>query len=126
MSALSLATPAPVTRTWMAGDRILARSRVPELVTKTLKVLSSPQSDGSVRRKLRLSSNLLPLLGYQPGARFDAKQLGAGAGIARCPVTDSLCSKSNEATGGGERDPANRNRVTKTTGQLILVIQNNC
>lgn len=65
----------------MAGDRILARSRVPELVTKTLKVLSSPQSDGSVRRKLRLSSNLLPLLGYQPGARFDAKQLGAGAGI---------------------------------------------
>ncbi|WP_414487049.1 DNA cytosine methyltransferase [Stenotrophomonas maltophilia] len=81
MSALAVATPAPVSRSWVAGDRILARSRVPELVTKTLKVLCSPQPDGTVRRKLRLSSNLLPLLGYQPGARFNAKQLGAGAGI---------------------------------------------
>lgn len=61
----------PAHRSWVAGERILASSKVPELVTKTLKIQQTSRPDGSVRRKLRLSSNLLPLMGYapEPGSR---------------------------------------------------------
>lgn len=84
--ALAQTSPAassarPTRRHWVAGERILASARVPELVSKTLRVQSTPRGDGGVHRKLRLSSNLLPLCGYQPGARFDVHPLGAGAGL---------------------------------------------
>lgn len=68
-------------RHWVAGDRILASARVPDLVSKTLRVQGTRRDDGSVHRKLRLSSNLLPLMGYEPGARFDVQPIGAGAGM---------------------------------------------
>lgn len=68
-------------RHWVAGDRILASARVPDLISKTLRVQSTRRDDGSVHRKLRLSSNLLPLMGYQPGARFEAEPVGNGGGM---------------------------------------------
>lgn len=76
-----LSSAAVSRRSWVAGDRVLASSRVPELVSKTLKIQNSQRSDGTVKRKLRLSSNLLPLMGYAPGARFSAVSRGNGAGI---------------------------------------------
>lgn len=71
----------PAHRSWVAGERILASSKVPELVTKTLKIQQTSRPDGSVRRKLRLSSNLLPLMGYAPGTRFTVEPRGAHAGL---------------------------------------------
>ena len=59
---------------------MLASARVPDLVTKTLRIQTSREG-GRTRRKIRLSSNLLPLMGYMPGARFDAAAVAPGAGL---------------------------------------------
>ncbi len=74
-------TTHPTQRSWVSGERVLAAARVPEMVSKTLRVQATPRADGGLRRKLRLSSNLLPLMGYQPGARFEATTLGTGKGL---------------------------------------------
>ena len=81
MPSIRAAVATPSRRHWVAGDRVLASARVPELVSKTLRVQATKRADGSTHRKLRLSSNLLPLMGYLPGARFDAKPVGKQAGL---------------------------------------------
>lgn len=53
-----------------------ARAAVPEIVTKELQMVRIGE-----RRKIRLSSNWLTLMGFEPGVRHDASPLGQHAGL---------------------------------------------
>lgn len=53
----------------------------PAVTFRDLKVATLHDAEASPRRRLRFSSNFLPLAGFTAGTRFEAKSLGFGKGV---------------------------------------------
>lgn len=61
-----------------------SRIYVPDTITKELKIITTPEG----KRKIRLSSNFLPLLGFEHGTRHSVDPIGNMTGLRLEFATD--------------------------------------
>jgi len=77
----SIAGPLPGLRQVIRAGNPVADVSIPKVCTKQLALNRLQLPDGSVRRRLRLSSNFLPLAGFTAESRFSAAPIGPGKGL---------------------------------------------
>jgi DNA (cytosine-5)-methyltransferase 1 len=112
------AAPTPSLRQVLEGERVMAEIAVPRTITREVKVSSLALPDGSCRRRLRLSTNWLQVVGFAPDTRFTAESIGPGKGV-RVKFSPSGANKIHLRRYGRKRNNPLESQVDIQTQSLI-------